>query len=609
MKQTNAQMASVNFLLPLFMLIHLLPLAASTAPCHPEHAAALLRLKRSFLFHYSSTTLPSWQSGTNCCLWEGVGCDSVYGHVTVLDLSGRGLYSYSLDGALFNLTSLQRLDLSMNDFGGSCIPAVGFERLSVLTHLNLSYSGFYGQVPTSIGKLTSLISLDLSSIHGIDGAEIDTLYDIMDSFNLLLLQEPSFKTLMANLTNLRELYLDGVDISSSGEDWSRTLGNSVPQLQILSMANCRLLGPIHSSISRLHSLNVINLKLNRISDVIPEFFADLSNLRVLRVSYNNFRGRFPHRIFQLKNLTVLDVSNNNQLSGYVPKFPNGSSLETLNLQETSFSGVRMSNFGNLISLAELGLDGRSITMEPLYLFANKLDSIDILQLSLTDFSGEVGSFFSWIRHLKSLTTLKLSNCYSSKIMPSWIGNLTHLKSLDIRYCGFTEPIPSSIGNLTRLESLTISDCAFSGRLPSSIGNLKNLKFLEVLDIGNNQIVDIFPSWLGSLSNLRILVLRSNQFYGALDDPYRRGKSQGHFSRLQIIDIASNNFSGDRNWKGSELARKQGLYKWEEPAKQTLKTPHLESGGADPAPAEDALAPPRSSTPAQRVPSPSLQEES
>ena len=118
----------------------------------------------------------------------------------------------------------------MNDFGGSRIPAAGFERLSVLTHLNLSYSGFYGQVPTAIGKLTSLISLDLSSIHGIGGAEIDTLYDIMDSFNLLLLQEPSFKTLMANLTNLRELYLDGVNISNSGEDWSKTLGNSVPHV-------------------------------------------------------------------------------------------------------------------------------------------------------------------------------------------------------------------------------------------------------------------------------------------------------------------------------------------------------------------------------------------
>jgi uncharacterized protein YjbI with pentapeptide repeats len=114
------------------------------------------------------------------------------------------LYSYSLDGALFNLTSLQRLDLSKNDFGGSRIPAAGFERLSVLTHLNLSYAGFYGQIPVVIGKLPSLISMDISSLHYIDGGEIHTLYDVVDSYNLLLLQEPSLETLVSNLTNLRE---------------------------------------------------------------------------------------------------------------------------------------------------------------------------------------------------------------------------------------------------------------------------------------------------------------------------------------------------------------------------------------------------------------------
>lgn len=449
-------MASPASLLPLFILMHLyLSQAASSVPCHPEQAASLLRLKRSFFFDYSITTLPSWQAGTNCCLWEGVVCNSVSGLVTVLDLSGRGLYSYSLDGAVFNLTSLQCLDLSLNDFGGSRIPAVGFERLSVLTHLNLSYSGFYGQIPIAIGKLKSLISLDLSSIHYMGGPEIDTLYDIEDSFNLLLLQEPSLETVVSNLTNLKELYLDGVDISSSGEDWSKTLGKSVPHLQVLSMAYCNLDGPIHSSMSRLHALNVINLKANGISGMVPEFFADFSNLRVLQVSYNNFRGWFPEKIFQLKNLRALDVSNNNQLSGYVPKFPNGSSLETLNLQETIFSGVTLSNFGNLISLEELGLDGRSISMEPAYLFVDKLNSIINLQLSLTDFSGEVGSIFSWISDLKNLTTLKLSDCYSSKLMPSWIGNLTHLKSLDIRYCGFIGRILPSIGNLTTLESLTL----------------------------------------------------------------------------------------------------------------------------------------------------------
>ncbi|VAH85816.1 unnamed protein product [Triticum turgidum subsp. durum] len=458
-------MAGTTHLLALFALTQLYSVAASTSDahahghdndtassfCHPDQAAALLQLKQSFILDYSTTTLPSWQPGTDCCLWEGVGCDGVSGSssnsVTVLDLGRRGLYSYSCHAALFNLTSLRYLDLSMNDFGGSRIPEDGFERLSKLTHLNLSYSGFYGQIPIAIGKLKSLVSLDLSSLHNIESAEITNLYAIMDGYNFLVLREPSFKTLLANLNNLRELYLDGVDISSSGEEWSSDLAKAVPRLHVFSMAYCKLNGPIHSSLSSLRSLTVVNLKLNGgISGAVPEFFTDFLNLSVLQLSYNNFSGWFPWKIFQLKNIRVLDVSHNERLSGRIPEFPSGASLETLILQYTNFSGVRLSSFNNLLSLREL---------------------------------GELAPFFSWIRSLKNLTSLHLSDCYSSKLTPPMIGNLTNLTSLEITYCGFVGQIPSSIGNLNKLTSLRISDCAFSGTIPSSIGNLKKLRRLEI----------------------------------------------------------------------------------------------------------------------------------
>ncbi|CAD6247467.1 unnamed protein product [Miscanthus lutarioriparius] len=528
-------MARASYLLPLIVvLIHLRSLASSTsygnltAPsCHPDHAAALLQLKQSFLFDYSTNTLPSWEADTDCCLWEGVGCDSVSGQVTVLDLSGHGLYSYSLDRALFNLTSLQRLDLSKNDFGGSCIPAAGFERLSV---------NFYGQIPIVIGKLSSLISLDISSIHNIDGGDIDTLYNVVDSYSLLVLQEPSFETLVSNLTNLRELYLDAVDIASGGEDWARTLGKYVPHLQVLSMAYCRLVGPIHYSMSLLRSIEVINLKLNRISGVVPEFFADFLNLRVLQLSFNNLRGSFPPKIFQLKNLGVLDVPNNDQLSGNVPKFLYGSSLETLNLQDTLFSGVTLSYFGNLTSLTDLGIDGRSIFTEPPYFFVNKLDHISTLRLSSINFSWEVGSKFSWIGDLQSLTTLKLSDCYSTMTMSSWIGNLTNLRSLDIRYCDFIGPIPHSIGNLTTLEYLAISYCAFSGQLLSSVGNLRNLRFLQISYDFHGLSGPITPA-IGHLNKLTVLILGDSSFSGRIPNTI------ANMTKLIFVDLSQNDLVG------------------------------------------------------------------
>ncbi|PNT73644.1 hypothetical protein BRADI_2g61474v3, partial [Brachypodium distachyon] len=477
--------------------------ATASSLCHPDQAAALLQLKESFIFDYSTTTLSSWQPGTDCCHWEGVGCDEGDpggGHVTVLDLGGCGLYSYGCHAALFNLTSLRYLDLSMNDFGRSRIPAAGFERLSKLTHLNLSCSGLYGQVPIAIGKLTSLISLDLSSLHGVDPLQFNNMYDVLNAYNYLELREPKFETLFANLTNLRELYLDGVDISS-GEAWCGNLGKAAPRLQVLSMVNCNLHGPIHC-LSSLRSLTVINLKLNYwISGVVPEFLSDFHNLSVLQLSDNDFTGWFPQKIFQLKNIRLIDVSNNFELSGHVQKFPNGTSLEILNLQYTSFSGIKLSSFSNILSLRELGIDGGP-----------------------------------WISSLKNLTSLQLADYYSSSIMPPFIGNLTNLTSLEFTSCGFTGQIPPSIGNLSKLTSLRISGGGFSGAIPSSIGNLKKLRILEMSYIGS---LSPITRDIGQLSKLTVLVLRGCGISGTIPST-----TLVNLTQLIYVDLAHNSLRGD-----------------------------------------------------------------
>uniref|UniRef100_A0ACD5VCE0 Uncharacterized protein n=1 Tax=Avena sativa TaxID=4498 RepID=A0ACD5VCE0_AVESA len=237
--------------------------------------------------------------GTDCCLWEGVVCSNSSGHVTALELGGRGLYGTGLDPAIFNLTSLQRLDLSMNYFCQHSLPASGFERLSLLTHLNLSKSGFQGQIPIGIGKLANLISLDLS-VLGCAAPE-DSLdgYDnsIPDVTSWLWLQEPNFQNLVGNLNNLREVYLDGVDMSSSADDWCDGLAKSLPNLRILSLSYCNLVGPICSSLSTLHSITVINFDHNFDTSATPqEFFMDFLHSSVLQLAWSYLQGWFSSRI-------------------------------------------------------------------------------------------------------------------------------------------------------------------------------------------------------------------------------------------------------------------------------------------------------------------------
>ena len=67
--------------------------------------------------------------------------------------------------------------------------------------------------------------------------------------------------------------------------------------------------------------------------------------------------------------------------------------------------------------------------------------------------------------------------------------------------------------------------------------------------------DTFPSWLGSLPKLKVLILRSNELSGVINEP----QAKSEFSKLQLIDLAENRFRGKlpagyfRIWKAMQFA--------------------------------------------------------
>ncbi|OWM64059.1 hypothetical protein CDL15_Pgr011514 [Punica granatum] len=75
-----------------------------------------------------------------------------------------------------------------------------------------------------------------------------------------------------------------------------------------------------------------------------------------------------------------------------------------------------------------------------------------------------------------------------------------------------------------------------GKLPRSWASCKQL---EVLDLCDNELEDSFPSWLETLPNLYILVLRANKLHGPITSP----KFIHPFPVLHILDISNNNFIG------------------------------------------------------------------
>jgi Leucine-rich repeat (LRR) protein len=98
-----------------------------------------------------------------------------------------------------------------------------------------------------ISRLTRLVTLDIS-----------TLYFTMIP---LKLENPNLKMLVQNLSEIKELYLDGVNISAQGNEWCQAISSSLPNLRVLSMSDCYLQDCPDSSLQKLQSLSIIRLRI------------------------------------------------------------------------------------------------------------------------------------------------------------------------------------------------------------------------------------------------------------------------------------------------------------------------------------------------------------
>ncbi|KAK4724446.1 hypothetical protein R3W88_027225 [Solanum pinnatisectum] len=209
----------------------------------------------------------------------------------VLDLHCSKLQGkFHSNSSLFQLFNLKRLDFSYNDFTGSLI-SPKFGEFSSLTHLDLSGSSFIGLIPGEISHLSKLHILRFSGLYE------------------LSLGTHNFELLLKNLTQLRELDLDGVNISFT-----------IPQ----------------------------NLS---------------SHLTTPRLSDTQLRGVLPERVFHFSNLEFLDSSSNPHLIVRFPttKWNSSASLVKLHLYDVHFTGRIPESFSHLTSLHELDMGYSNLT--------------------------------------------------------------------------------------------------------------------------------------------------------------------------------------------------------------------------------------------------------
>ncbi|CAN1755515.1 Receptor-like protein 7 [Linum perenne] len=542
----------------------------------------------------------SWSDNRNhkdCCLWEGVTCDSRSSHVVGLDLSSSSIVD-GINGSssIFRLRHLQSLSLADNNLDDSYSPfPYGFGNLSSLTHLNLSYAGFQGPIPEyDISTLGMLVSLDLSNFNS--SVDMEKLVVNLTRLKVLGLDELYLsggftnKSLSLLSETIQQLSLSNCGLTEEVLQFSsflrlRSLTHLVlsrndrlawnvsgysfiqfPHLIHLDLSSCGLYGTLSSSVFLLPNLQLLDVSSNTLTGSLPEFSVGSIPLQAIYLSYTNFSGklpdsiknlaslqkldlyycsfygRFPNSLFFMPNLQTLDVSYNTQLIGSLPEFPVGNiPLQDIHLSNTNFSGKLPYSIKNLVSLQKLHLDSCKFYGR----FPSSLFFMPTLQvLDVSNNTQLTGSLPEFPVGSIPLQRIFLSNTNFSGKLPDSINNLVSLQILDLYECNFNGFIPSSINNLTELRYLSFSQNNFHGPLPSLLASSNTI---ELLDFSYNNFNGTIPTSYGYFDNLRILDLRNNDLQGQIPPfSFRNNEDggKGYMSGLSYLDLSSNKINGN-----------------------------------------------------------------
>lgn len=410
----------------------------------------------------------------------------------ILDLSGNRL-SGKIPSVLFTLPSLEGLILSSNELCGTLedIP----DHLSTSLHIiDLSHNNLTGHIAKSLFDLTRLQYLSL------DSNQFEGTVDLS-----LVWKMKALDTLRISNNMLSVIDVEG------GYPFTY-----IPRIRELGLAHCNLT-KIPVALKYLNEMRYLDLSNNRIDGVMPSWIwvKWKDSISRLDLSNNMFASlENSPSIVHTHNLYYLNLSSN-KLHGTVPIPLTSMSGALLDYSNNSFSSI-MPDFGRYLPNNTIYLD----------LSRNKL-------------SGHIPRS---ICTQQDLEILDLSHNNFSGMVPSCLmQGISRLNTLKLRENHFSGMLPENIGEGCMLETIDLSTNRIQGKIPISLSNCQGL---QLLDVGNNQIVGSFPSWLDVLPHLRVLVLRSSQLTGTIKDIKGDCTIKNYFASLQILDLASNNFSGN-----------------------------------------------------------------
>ncbi|KAK1370705.1 hypothetical protein POM88_036797 [Heracleum sosnowskyi] len=411
--------------------------------------------------------------------------------------------SGTFPNSMVNLTRLVHLDFSYNNISGNIPLLHNSKNLNYLdlSHnrlsgtLELSNNNLNGSIPLSWFELNWLNVLSLSSNHLTGSLQLETIFKLENLYYL-------------------DLSYNNLSIETSHNNSSENL---IPQYTTFRLASCKLKSfPYLGNQSRLL---VLDLSDNQIGGAIPSWTWNVGNGAPTYINFSQTQlGSFQEPC-AFPGLSVLDL-HSNQLTGQIPVPP--ETAHYVDYSANNFTSSISPDIGKNLTVAYFfSVSSNKLTgtipdsiCEAIYLY--------VLDLSNNGFSGEIPSCL--LGPIEPLAILNFGN-----------NNLTgHVNGNFVENCG--------------LRLLDLHGNHIEGNVPRS---LSNCTMLEVMNLGNNHLTDTFPCFMNRSSNLRVLVLRFNRFYGST----LCSGPRNHWPNLQIIDIALNQFTGKVpinwfvNWTG------------------------------------------------------------
>ncbi|KAF5932420.1 hypothetical protein HYC85_028591 [Camellia sinensis] len=393
----------------------------------------------------------------------------------------------------------------------------------------------------------TILKTELTQLSGIEyfnlGCEslsrlekLETLYLTQEKYNRENKFNKSIILCLSSLISLKKLSLQGNNMGDPFPAPGMSIFMRTPICFSAELTVLKNLETLDLSFNELSSLTMkglisfchLELDLSR-----NNFFASLCKLKKLEeldLSLNLFEGVLPPCLSNMRSLKFFDISLNQFIGNISPSlFESLNSLEYIGLSYNRFEGLfsfrSFANHSNL-EVVELISDDENFEVETEFTDWIPMFQLEVLVLSNCNLNKLSGDVLKFLLYQNKLIVVDLSHNNLTSPFPNWLlVNNTRLEYLFLRNNSFVNLFFPPQYCYISTYGIDVSDNHLSGQIQATIGDI-------------NAFEGGISSSFGKMSRLSVLDLSTNNFSGEVPNQLVR-----NCRSLWILKLSNNNFRG------------------------------------------------------------------